>query len=187
MRFHRWIKWTFLVNTTFVTTAGLSKIEPTPCYHDNHSLVCRYLESQINEGAGREIRCPGYQCYKLVPEVTNVYVIVRNVYLVSCGIVWHMTGSNYFVYVTWQEVIRERVSADQLQKYSDLNIKQFVESSSDIRWCPFPDCSYAICIRGKGGVSKSTTPPEGEGGVAGDDDPTPGLNVECGRGHGFCW
>ncbi len=81
------------------------------------------------------------------------------------------------------------VSADQLQKYSDLNIKQFVESSSDIRWCPFPDCGYAICIRGKGGVASGdvTTPTHGGVGVASDDDSTPGRNVECGRGHGFCW
>ncbi len=74
------------------------------------------------------------------------------------------------------------VSADQLQKYSDLNLKQFVESSSDIRWCPFPDCGYAICIRGKGDVAVPTN-----GGVVSDDDSTPGRNVECGRGHGFCW
>lgn len=74
------------------------------------------------------------------------------------------------------------VSADQLQKYSDLNLKQFVESSSDIRWCPFPDCGYAICIGGKGDVAVPTN-----GGVVSDDDSTPGRNVECGRGHGFCW
>lgn len=88
------------------------------------------------------------------------------------------------------------MSKDQLEKYSDLNIKKFVDSSSDIRWCPFPDCSYAICIKDKGGVSskrgvsKSDTPTEsvvnGACAVVADDW-TPGVNVECGRGHGFCW
>ena len=31
-----------------------------------------YLDGQINEGCGKEIRCPAYQCYKLVPEVRGV-------------------------------------------------------------------------------------------------------------------
>ena len=83
------------------------------------------------------------------------------------------------------------VSEDQLEKYSELNIKQFVESSSDIRWCPFPDCGYAICIRGKmNRAGKDTPTADGmlDGAMGGVwDEYTLGMNVECGRGHGFCW
>ena len=42
----------------------------------------------------------------------------------------------------------------------------------------------------KGGVSGSgrdtSTVVNGAGAVVADDW-TPGVNVECGRGHGFCW
>jgi len=35
--------------------------------------VFSYLDDQINEGGGKEIRCPAYQCYKLVPDVRKKY------------------------------------------------------------------------------------------------------------------
>jgi len=41
-------------------------------------VVSRYLESQIQEGAGKEIRCPGHDCFKVVPNVSawlNGYVV----------------------------------------------------------------------------------------------------------------
>lgn len=41
-------------------------------------VVSRYLESQIQEGAGKEIRCPGHDCFKVVPNVSawlNIYVV----------------------------------------------------------------------------------------------------------------
>ncbi len=83
-----------------------------------------------------------------------------------------------------------------MNKYTDLTLKKFVDSSGDIRWCPYPDCNYAICKESKkkeeekgGGASPSVN-----GGVAmGGASPstsiklTPGENVECGQGHGFCW
>ena len=33
--------------------------------------VFSYLDDQINEGGGKEIRCPAYQCFKLVPDVSE--------------------------------------------------------------------------------------------------------------------
>ena len=75
-------------------------------------------------------------------------------------------------------------------------MKQFADNSADIRWCPYPDCGYAICIKndakqaddGGGKVGKEKTDGgEGAGAVAQDLPFQPGWNVECGRGHGFCW
>ena len=33
---------------------------------------CRYLCSEIEQGLGREIRCPEHDCYKIVPNVSSV-------------------------------------------------------------------------------------------------------------------
>ena len=80
----------------------------------------------------------------------------------------------------------------------ELTVKQFADNSADIRWCPYPDCGYAICIKKDDKEDGS----EASGGVAmggsrrskektQDGAATlpfqPGWNVECGRGHGFCW
>lgn len=98
-------------------------------------------------------------------------------------------------------------------------MKQFADNSAGIRWCPYPDCGYAICIKneakqagasggkgggggkmvGTGGRSRETGKEKKEemtdggeaaaavGAVAQDLPFQPGWNVECGRGHGFCW
>ena len=108
------------------------------------------------------------------------------------------------------------VSKEQLEHYVELTVKQFADNSAGIRWCPYPDCGYAICIKneakqasasgggrgGGGGRSRETGKKKekertdrGEGGaaeaaagaVAQDLPFQPGWNVECGRGHGFCW
>lgn len=76
------------------------------------------------------------------------------------------------------------MSEVQMEKYKELSIKQFVDSSSDIRWCPFPDCSYAICMKRE----EKQTKAEVGGAVGGATEKlTRGENVECGQGHGFCW
>ena len=72
------------------------------------------------------------------------------------------------------------LSEGLFQRYTDLNIKQFVGSFKDMKWCPYPGCSYAIKL------------PEGihnEGGIPRDktDSPDLGINVVCGRGHWVCW
>ena len=82
-------------------------------------------------------------------------------------------------------------------------MKQFADNSADIRWCPYPDCGYAICIKneakqagggggkvGNGGSTGEAGKEKTDGGagaVAQDLPFQPGWNVECGRGHGFCW
>lgn len=109
-------------------------------------------------------------------------------------------------------MIANLVSEGQMERYSDLTIKQFVDSSADIRWCPYPDCGYAICMRrddskeekkegmvekeGKKVAEKEEDREEDgdedeeEGGAVGgvkELQLTCGENVECGQGHGFCW
>ena len=73
-----------------------------------------------------------------------------------------------------------------MEKYKELSLKQFVDSSSGIRWCPFPDCGYAICMKRE--PSKREVAEDAEGAVGGAvKELTRGENVECGQGHGFCW
>lgn len=96
-------------------------------------------------------------------------------------------------------MIASVVSKEQLEHYVELTVKQFADNSADIRWCPYPDCGYAICIKkedkegaggGGGGCGKVSNGEPGkekiqEGATALPFQP--GWNVECGRGHGFCW
>lgn len=129
-----------------------------PCKHVFCEECWRsYIENQIEEGAGKEIRCPDTGCFTIVPD----------------------------------GLIAKLVSEGQMERYTDLNLKQFVASSADIRWCPFPDCGYAICTNREekevdvpvGGASRLVT-----GGRASSEALlTAGENVECGQGHGFCW
>ena len=92
------------------------------------------------------------------------------------------------------------VSKEQLEHYVELTVKQFADNSADIRWCPYPDCGYAICIKSEGKQSAAGAIGGGKmanGGSAGEEKANgagavalpfqPGWNVECGRGHGFCW
>lgn len=90
-----------------------------------------------------------------------------------------------------QGVIAKVVSKDQLEHYVELAVKQFADNSADIRWCPYPDCGYAICVKRDGDQMANSVGPgaskekaqEGAVGLPFQ----PGWNVECGRGHGFCW
>jgi ankyrin repeat/IBR domain-containing protein 1 len=86
-----------------------------------------------------------------------------------------------------QELIATVVSEVQVEKYKDLSLKQFVDSSSDIRWCPFPDCGYAICIKREQPKEKVDKDERGAVGGVTEKKLTHGENVECGQGHGFCW
>ena len=87
------------------------------------------------------------------------------------------------------------MSKEQLERYVELTVKQFADNSADIRWCPYPDCGYAICINNDDGNEASGGVAIGGGGRGKgttQDGATalpfqPGWNVECGRGHGFCW
>ena len=85
-------------------------------------------------------------------------------------------------------MIANVVSKEQLEHYVELTVKQFADNSADIRWCPYPDCGYAICIKKE---EKTAIGAEAGQGKTPDGATAlpfqPGWNVECGRGHGFCW
>ncbi len=74
-----------------------------------------------------------------------------------------------------------------MEKYTDLTLRQFVASSADIRWCPYPDCGYAICIRREaakeesakvGGATKEEKGFEVKGGVAKEEEEEVGEAVD---------
>ena len=94
------------------------------------------------------------------------------------------------------------MSKEQLEHYVELTVKQFADNSAGIRWCPYPDCGYAICIKDETKQADGKVANGGKAGEAGKDKTDggeavgggatalpfqPGWNVECGRGHGFCW
>jgi len=43
-----------------------------------------------------------------------------------------------------QEVIERIVSKDMASKFLTFDLKAFVDSNPNIRWCPFPGCSQAV-------------------------------------------
>jgi ankyrin repeat/IBR domain-containing protein 1 len=73
-----------------------------------------------------------------------------------------------------RDVLAKLVNEELFKKYSDLNIKHFVDSCKDFKWCPFPDCNQAVMKKD----GRTTAPELGQ---------RHGINVECGNGHGFCW
>lgn len=72
------------------------------------------------------------------------------------------------------------LSEGVFQRYIDLNIKQFVGSFKDMKWCPHPGCNYAIKL--PEGIHNDLGIPRDKA-----DLPDVGINVVCGRGHWVCW
>ncbi|XP_052236052.1 ankyrin repeat and IBR domain-containing protein 1-like [Dreissena polymorpha] len=89
-------------------------------------------------------------------------------------------GCNILVPV---EVIESVVSRDMARRYLQFDIKAFVDSNPNIKWCPFPGCGRAVRL------------PEVIQGGAGGSRNSPGHKipadtsraVDCGNGHYFCW
>ncbi len=81
------------------------------------------------------------------------------------------------VFPLLQEVIEGVVSHDMAVKFLSFDLKAFVDSNPNIRWCPHPGCSQAV---------NRPQPLE-------DSDPSHptvevnGQSVPCGNGHYFCW
>ena len=82
----------------------------------------------------------------------------------------------------FQEVVKTLVPMDVYDKYSQLNVQQFVDSCADVKWCPFPNCDQVVSLKEVGGAESDDAVKRKKGG-AGEG----GLNMECERGHGFCW
>ena len=45
-----------------------------------------------------------------------------------------------------QDVIENTVSRDMAQRFLNFDIKAFVDSNPNIRWCPHPGCGQAVAL-----------------------------------------
>ena len=86
-----------------------------------------------------------------------------------------------------QETIAKLVPKPLYQKYTSLNLSNFVDTYSAVKWCPYPNCGSAVSIKREegGGVRegrRGQSPP-----AAAAEGICFGFNVECSNGHGFCW
>ena len=73
-----------------------------------------------------------------------------------------------------QEFIASVVSPKLYQRYTTLNLQQFVSEYRGVKWCPHPGCGQAV------------TTPEQQSAERRKKE-NAGLNVWCGKGHAFCW
>lgn len=69
------------------------------------------------------------------------------------------------------------------QKYASLNLSNFVDTYSAVKWCPYPNCESAVSVKEDetDGAKTEHNSKRGAGGIC------LGFNVECRSGHGFCW
>lgn len=125
-------------------------------------VCCRYLEEKITRGESQSITCPEYGCYKLVPPVRT-----RPLVTVSAQV--------FFL----QEVIESVVSQDMAVKFLSFDIKAFVDSNPNIRWCPHPGCCQA--------VGRPSTLEQSNLSPSHSSELVKGQTVACGSGHYFCW
>ena len=85
---------------------------------------------------------------------------------------------NYMLF--HQELIESVVSREIASKFLSFDIKDFVDSNPNIRWCPHPGCSQAV------GRPSLTEDPVSQDGSQSDDE-RKGRTVHCGYNHYFCW
>ena len=84
-------------------------------------------------------------------------------------------------YVTLtQEVIEGMVSRDIALKFLSFDLKAFVDSNPNIRWCPHPGCSQAVHQPTTPTAENKPNPPH-------DASKNKGHTVHCGQEHYFCW
>ena len=69
-------------------------------------MWCRFVEGQIDEGGGKEIRCPEVNCFQIVPDVSYMYLassccclVVFIVYLQVCFAVSLALNCIYMLFV----------------------------------------------------------------------------------------
>ena len=65
-------------------------------------------------------------------------------------------------------------------KFLSFDIKAFVDSNPNIRWCPHPGCSQAVSRLPPSDDHTHSSPTHLSGEVK-------GQTVVCGNGHYFCW
>ncbi|WAR10894.1 AKIB1-like protein [Mya arenaria] len=88
-------------------------------------------------------------------------------------------GCNILVPV---EFIENVVSRDMARRYLQFDIKAFVDSNPNIKWCPFPGCGRAVRFPEVVEGAQSVTSPR-HSQIPADNS----RAVDCGSGHHFCW
>ncbi|BFZ21952.1 hypothetical protein BsWGS_24991 [Bradybaena similaris] len=78
------------------------------------------------------------------------------------------------------DIIERIVSRDMALRYLQFDIKAFVDSNPDMKWCPYPACGRAVKLPdldlgAKPSAKRSKIPSDTSRGV------------DCGVGHYFCW
>ncbi|XP_046380179.1 ankyrin repeat and IBR domain-containing protein 1-like isoform X2 [Haliotis rufescens] len=83
------------------------------------------------------------------------------------------------------DVIESVVSRDMALRYLQFDIKAFVDSNPDMKWCPYPGCGRAVKLPDldNQAASSSSSGPQGRIKIPSDTS----RGVDCGAGHYFCW
>ncbi|XP_071823282.1 ankyrin repeat and IBR domain-containing protein 1-like isoform X2 [Apostichopus japonicus] len=81
------------------------------------------------------------------------------------------------------EIIEKIVSPDMSTRYQHFDIKAFVDSNPNLKWCPKVECGRAVKIPDISSESSSH-----RGSSSSPNSPPPmSRAVDCGSGHFFCW
>ncbi|XP_060599500.1 ankyrin repeat and IBR domain-containing protein 1-like [Ruditapes philippinarum] len=82
------------------------------------------------------------------------------------------------------EHIENVVSRDMARRYLQFDIKAFVDSNPNIKWCPFPGCGRAVKLPevSEGATASGVASPR-HSKIPNDTS----RAVDCGNGHYFCW
>ena len=84
------------------------------------------------------------------------------------------------------ETIERLVSKETAKRYLHFDIKAFVDSNPNIKWCPYPGCGNAI--KNPKSLENKTNAIV----LSDDQENQPIVNdifmsVDCGQGHYSCW
>ncbi|XP_076461303.1 ankyrin repeat and IBR domain-containing protein 1-like [Babylonia areolata] len=79
------------------------------------------------------------------------------------------------------EIIENIVSRDMALRYLQFDIKAFVDSNPDMKWCPFPGCGRAVKLPEIDGLASSSS--QTRTSIPSDTS----RSVDCGAAHYFCW
>lgn len=79
------------------------------------------------------------------------------------------------------ETIERLVSREMASRYLQFDIKAFVESNPNLKWCPFPGCGQAVRL------PSSMLPSSPVAVDSYSSEETEAMIVDCGKGHFFCW
>lgn len=76
-----------------------------------------------------------------------------------------------------QEVIEGVVSREMAERFLSFDIKAFVDSNPNLRWCTYPGCTEAIIL----------ATPLDDSSIATNQVKEMAKTVHCRNEHYFCW